>query len=122
MGRFTQTLLLSAALWAPGAAIAASPQISEALTMPKPGVICDRYICANGQDGVSVALTMHYLGKKAAARLTSFGEFNREAFTFANGVHCDIQARQCLKDRYSGADGQPSGEIDHDATRQLFVY
>uniref|UniRef100_A0A3B0M5Y3 Uncharacterized protein n=1 Tax=Arsenophonus endosymbiont of Trialeurodes vaporariorum TaxID=235567 RepID=A0A3B0M5Y3_9GAMM len=63
--------------------LAKSPKL---LTSPEPNVLCDRYICADRIEGVSVSLTEKYLGKIQAKRLLSQGSFDKTAFTFDNGV------------------------------------
>ncbi|WP_049190438.1 YcgJ family protein, partial [Serratia marcescens] len=55
-------------------------------------------------------------GKQLAAQ----GDFDRTAFTFANGIYCDTKEKVCRKDRYFGADGKPSGKIDRTTTQLLF--
>jgi hypothetical protein len=86
---------------------------------PAHGVLCDRYMCADGK-GVSRSLTTKYLGEKAASTLFSQGDFNLEAFTFANGVFCDTKERLCREDRYYGSDGKPSGKVSTKYTGILF--
>ncbi|PMS36397.1 Fels-1 prophage protein [Trinickia symbiotica] len=86
---------------------------------PASGVLCDRYMCANDK-GVSRELTSRYLGKKAAARLFSQGEFSQTEFTFANGIFCDVKERLCRENRFYGADGKHSGAISEKYTAQLF--
>lgn len=89
------------------------------LSSPATGVVCDVYLCADAQ-GVSNGLTAQYLGGKKAQQLAAQGEFDRTAFTFANGVYCDTKEKVCRKDRYFGADGKPSGAIDRTTTQLLF--
>ncbi|PIJ48607.1 hypothetical protein BL250_15470 [Erwinia sp. OLTSP20] len=91
----------------------------SALRSPATGVVCDAYLCADAS-GVSAKLTRLWLGKRAGERLIAQGEFDHSAFTFANGVYCDVKTRSCRKDRYFGADGQPSGALDIRTTRLLF--
>lgn len=90
------------------------------LRLPTKGVVCDAYFCADAQ-GISDALTTKYLGAKEGQQLAAQGNFDRTVFTFANGVYCDIKARVCRKDRYFGADGKPSGNIDSKTTQWLFA-
>jgi len=90
------------------------------LTNPAPGVVCDVHFCANTR-GVSERLTTQYLGVKKGQQLVAQGEFDRTAFSFANGVYCDTKEKVCRKDRYFGADGKPSGAIDKPTTQLLFV-
>lgn len=89
----------------------------NSLSTPATGVVCDRYFCADAH-GISDPLTARYLGAKKGQQLAAQGEFDRTAFTFANGIYCDTKEKVCRKDRYFGADGKPSGAID-DATTQL---
>lgn len=90
------------------------------LHSPVKGVVCDIYFCAD-DGGVSDALTTKYLGKKKGEQLAAQGDFDRSAFTFANGVYCNTRAHMCRKDRYFGADGKPSGKIDSKTTQWLFA-
>lgn len=83
-------------------------------------VLCDKYICATATDGVSQAMTAKYLGKEAAKRLSSQGQFDPTSFTFAGGTFCDIKEKLCREDRYYGADGKHSGAISTKYTRLLF--
>ncbi|HFS6020966.1 TPA: YcgJ family protein [Raoultella ornithinolytica] len=59
------------------------------LHSPEAHVLCDKYICATATDGVSQAMTAKYLGKEAAKRLSSQGQFDPTSFTFAGGTFCD---------------------------------
>src|SRR5690349_8036292 len=77
---------------------------AAAVRLRAPGVLCDRYMCAN-EKGISRQLTEKYLGTKAATKLLSQGDFSLTEFTFANGVFCDVMARLCRENRYYGADG-----------------
>lgn len=70
---------------------------------PSPGVLCDQYICADAQQGVSDKLTERYLGHAQVKNLRKMGKFNRQAFTLANGIHCDINDKKCYVDRYFDA-------------------
>lgn len=90
------------------------------LRSPEKGVVCDAYFCADAM-GVSDPLTTKYLGAKKGQQLVSQGEFDRTAFTFANGIYCDTKEKVCRKDRYFGADGKPSGKIDRKTTQWLFA-
>lgn len=100
-------------------AVAVGAQAKASLRSPAPGVLCDRYMCANGE-GVSRQLTTQYLGKGTADRLFAQGEFDRSAFTFANGVFCDVKERLCRENRYYGADGKHSGAVSKKYTQLLF--
>ncbi|MCT4737200.1 YcgJ family protein [Raoultella ornithinolytica] len=90
------------------------------LRSPAKGVVCDMYICADAT-GISDLLTTKYLGAKKGKQLAAQGEFDRTAFTFANGIYCDTKEKVCRRDRYFGADGKPSGKIDHKTTQWLFA-
>lgn len=90
------------------------------LHSPEAHVLCDKYICATATDGVSQAMTAKYLGKEAAKRLSSQGQFDPTSFTFAGGTFCDIKEKLCREDRYYGADGKHSGAISTKYTRLLF--
>lgn len=86
---------------------------------PAPGVLCDQYICADAQQGVSDKLTERYLGHAQVKNLRKMGKFNRQAFTLANGIHCDINDKKCYVDRYFDAQGQHSAVSQH-YTQLLF--
>lgn len=90
------------------------------LLSPHPGVLCDRYFCAGKEAGVSMALTRRYLGAAAAKTLAAQGQFDTTAFTFANGVFCDLAEKQCRANRYLDAQGHRSGEVRKTETRMLF--
>ncbi|WGL96203.1 YcgJ family protein [Arsenophonus nasoniae] len=92
---------------------------SKMLISPEPSVLCDRYICVDSITGVSVSLTEKYLGKKQANRLLSQGLFDKTAFTFDNGVFCDIKERKCYIDRYFNEKGQRS-KVCQQYTEKLF--
>ena len=89
------------------------------LRFPAKGVVCDAYFCADAT-GVSDSLTTKYLGREKKKQLVAQGDFDRSAFTFANGIYCDTKEKVCRKDRYSGVDGKPSGKIDRKTTQWLF--
>ncbi|WP_439070498.1 YcgJ family protein (plasmid) [Serratia nevei] len=89
------------------------------LRSPASGVVCDAYFCADAE-GISNGLTTEYLGAKKSEQLAAQGEFDRTAFTFANGVYCDTKEKVCRKDRSFGADGKPAGAVDATTTKQLF--
>jgi hypothetical protein len=86
---------------------------------PVRGVLCDRHICANDQ-GLSRELTAKYLGRAAARRLESLGEFDPTAFTFSNGVFCDVKERVCRANRFYGPDGKHNGVVLKRYTTLLF--
>ena len=48
---------------------------------PARGILCDQYICADAQRGVSDKWTERYLGHAQVKRLRKMGEFNRQSFT-----------------------------------------
>ncbi|MEH4266063.1 YcgJ family protein [Klebsiella aerogenes] len=103
-----------------GLSLSAGAAEHNRLTNPAPGVVCDVYICADAT-GISHSLTTTYLGAKKGQQLAAQGAFDRTAFTFSNGIYCDIKEKICRKDRYFGADGKPSGAIDTTATQLLFA-
>jgi Fels-1 Prophage Protein-like. len=98
----------------------ANAEMTKALRFPAKGVVCDAYVCADAQ-GLSTPLTAHYLGKKQSRQLDALGEFDRSSFTFANGVYCDTKEKVCRKDRYYGANGRASGDVDEVTSRHLFA-
>jgi hypothetical protein len=100
-------------------AMCANADTSDPVQLRAPGVLCDRYMCADDK-GVSPSLTQRYLGKAAAAKLVSQGGFSPTEFTFANGVFCDVKERVCRTDRYFDAKGKRSGEVLETYTTQLF--
>lgn len=108
-------LFVSALLLLPLSAIASPAE----LRTPAPGVLCDRYVCAN-EKGLSEALTRHHMGDKAADRIFNQGEFDLTEFTFSNGVFCDVKERLCREDRYFGDDGKRSGAVSRRYTELLF--
>lgn len=89
------------------------------LRSPAKGVVCDAYFCADAA-GVSDALTTKYLGAKKGQQLAAQGEFNRTAFTFANGIFCDAKEKVCRKGRYF-VDGKRAGQTDPKTTQWLFA-
>ncbi len=106
-------------LWALSSLTQVHAADKTALHSPQAGVLCDSYICADAQ-GVSRALTERYLGARVAQRVFSQGDFDRTAFTFANGIFCDTHERLCREDRYYGSDGKHSGAISTHYTALLF--
>jgi hypothetical protein len=90
------------------------------LLSPQRGVLCDAYFCAGKDEGVSETLTRKYLGEAAAQALTAQGAFDKTAFTFANGVFCDLSTKCCLANRYFDAQGKRSGEVREAESRLLF--
>jgi len=103
-----------------GVAVSAGAASSkQALKAPVPGVVCDKYVCAD-KNGLSAPLTEKYLGKNAGKKLTSQGDFDHTQFTFANGVFCDVKEKLCREDRYYGMDGKRSGAVDQKTTDLLF--
>ncbi|WP_048796433.1 YcgJ family protein [Serratia sp. 506_PEND] len=106
-------------IFAGGAPILAGAAEHNPLRSPAKGVVCDVYFCADAT-GISDVLTTQYLGAKKGKQLAAQGDFDRTAFTFANGIYCDTKEKVCRKDRYFGADGKPSGKIDRTTTQLLF--
>lgn len=90
----------------------------EAVYSPAKGVLCDKYACADDK-GLSKKLTEQYVGRKAATKLFSQGDFDVSEFTFSNGVFCDAKERLCRKDRYFEANGKRSAVSDK-YTKLLF--
>lgn len=113
---FSLAMLLAASV------MPAQAQQKVALNSPEPGVLCDRYLCVDGKGGVSRELTEKHLGKKAATKLFSQGDFDPTQFTFANGIFCDVKERLCREDRYYGVDGERSGKVSEKYTKLLFVH
>lgn len=93
---------------------------STSLHSPTRGVVCDEYFCANAKEGISIVLTKKYISKKASDQLTSMGNFDHTAFTFSNGVYCDINEKTCYSDRFFGADGKLSAPVDTAVSQMLF--
>ena len=109
-----------ASLLAVGATTAhAQQRPANVVRSPAHGVLCDRYMCANDK-GISRSLTARYVGKRAAKRLFSQGDFSLTEFTFANGVFCDAKARICRTNRYFDANGTRSGAVSRKYTDLLF--
>lgn len=101
------------------AASAGATGSKQALKTPAPGVVCDKYVCADSK-GISASLTEKYLRKNAGKKITAQGDFDPTQFTFANGIFCDVKEKLCRKDRYYGMDGKHSGAIDQKTTDLLF--
>lgn len=95
-----------------------APAWAGGVHAPTAGVLCDRYVCAD-KHGISQRLTEHYLGKKPAAQSFSRGEFDHSAFTFSNGIFCDVKECLCRENRYFDARGQRS-PVSAKYTRLLF--
>ncbi|MBD9488191.1 YcgJ family protein [Ensifer sp. ENS11] len=95
------------------------PSSAGGLRSPEKGVLCDRYMCADNT-GVSRRLTQKHLGKKAAIKLFSQGDFDQAEFTFANGIFRDVKERLCREDRYFDADSKRSATITRTYTRLQF--
>lgn len=112
------SFLLALLLAAP--ALPAQAKRRASLRSPAPGVLCDRYFCADAKQGVSRELTERHLGSPAATRLQSQGDFDPTEFTFANGIFCDVKERLCRTDRYYGEGGQRSGALSRKYTTLLF--
>lgn len=84
---------------------------SEVLKNPRPGVLCDKYFCAD-KNGVSYKLTKKYLGQKPGDAIRAQGEFDKTEFTFSNGIFCDVKEKKCHTDRYFNNDGARSPVSD----------
>lgn len=114
-----QLSIALALLFAAGMLPAHAKQQST-IQSPASGVLCDRYVCADDK-GISRELTEKYLGKKAAANeLFTTSNVDLTAFTFANGIFCDVKERLCREDRYFGTNGKRSGAISKKYTKALF--
>ncbi len=65
---------------------------------PDDGVLCDRKsgFCAD-REGVSMAYTEQYLGKKAAQKLLKVmgSDSDMSSFTMSNGMHCETREKNC---------------------------
>lgn len=88
-----------------GIAIVISPMLAmaktaPALKSPEKNVLCDKYLCVSGKDGVSIELTKKYIGEKQASNIKLAGDFDKTQMTFANGIFCDTQEKKCHVDRY----------------------
>jgi hypothetical protein len=70
--------------------------------------------------GISRLLTEKYLGKKAADAAFQQGPFDLTAFTFANGIFCDVKEHLCRENRYYGADGKQDAAVSKKYTALLF--
>lgn len=100
-------------------AMPAHSRTAASVWSPAPGVLCDRFMCANKQ-GISRLLTTKHLGGSTSEKLFSQGDVNLTQFTFANGVFCDVKEHVCRENRYFGADGKRSGAVSKRYTRLLF--
>lgn len=102
------------------AAIISTPSLAapKPLKTPAPGVVCDKYICAD-KNGVSRVLTKKYIGSVAAKKAFGQGAFDTTQFTFANGIFCDTKEKACHVDRYFDNNGKRS-KIHADITAKLF--
>jgi hypothetical protein len=97
MNRSAAILAFGAMSMLATAAIAAS-----AIYSPDTGILCDKKsgFCVDNQ-GVSLAYTEQYLGKKAAkklkAQIDSVGvdSFDATSFTMSNGMHCETREQNC---------------------------
>ena len=72
---------------------------SHTVYSPDQGVLCDKRsgFCADSQ-GISMAYTEQFLGKKAAAKLLKIigSDSDMTSFTMSNGVHCETKQRLCV--------------------------
>lgn len=87
------------------------------LNSPKPGVLCDQYLCAD-KNGLSKSLTGNYLDQTRAKKITGNGT-DLTQFTFSDGTFCDSTAKLCYTDRYFDSNGKRS-PVAQDATQKLF--
>lgn len=83
----------------------ASAKSAEKLKNPAKGILCDEYICAD-QYGISSFLIRKYLDEKREAYLLAQGNFDKNQFTFSNGVFCDTGEKRCYTDRYFNKNGK----------------
>lgn len=78
--------------------IASSALAERAIFSPDDGVLCDRKsgFCADSE-GVSMAYTEQYLGKKAAQKLMKImgTDSDMSSFTMSNGMHCETREKNC---------------------------
>lgn len=86
---------------------------------PEQGVLCDQYFCADS-NGISFVLTKRYAGSAQLKKLESMGDFDRTAFTYSNGIFCDVNEKLCRQDRFFGVDGKRSGAVNQHFTQILF--
>ncbi|MEY4354213.1 MAG: hypothetical protein RLZZ609_2454 [Cyanobacteriota bacterium] len=86
-----------------------SPSVqAQAIQSPAPGVLCDAMglrgsgVCYDNQ-GVSLALTGRYLGRRAEAQLRTSLATNPAPveFRLSNGTVCSVPARTCWEDGWS---------------------
>lgn len=91
-----------------------------ALKSPEPGVLCDKYSCADS-NGLSKPLTLKYVGKAAVKKVFKYsdGFVDYSQFTFANGVFCDTKEKLCRNDRYFDDKGNRS-PVNKKFTKLLF--
>lgn len=90
------------------ALMATSAFAGSAIYSPDEGVLCDKKsgYCVDDQ-GVSLALTQQYLGKKAAKKLQAtidevgVDNFDATSFTMSNGMHCETRERNCTVSKNS---------------------
>ena len=78
--------------------IASTALAERAIFSPDDGVLCDRKsgFCAD-REGVSMAYTEQYLGKKAAQKLLKImgSDSDMSSFTMSNGLHCETREKNC---------------------------
>ncbi|MGO1003934.1 YcgJ family protein [Lysobacter sp. CA196] len=99
-------------------ATSAQAERKNAVRTPEPGVLCDRYVCAN-KKGLSHALTEKHNGMRTAMNAFADKDMDMYEFTLANGIFCDVRERLCRKDRYYGPEGQRSA-VSVEYTEFLF--
>ncbi|ALN63470.1 fels-1 Prophage Protein-like family protein [Lysobacter antibioticus] len=99
-------------------ATSAQAEGKNAVRSAEPGVLCDRYICAN-KKGLSHVLTEKHNGMRTAMNAFADKDMDTSEFTFANGIFCDVKEKLCRKDRYYGPNGQRSA-VSVEYTEFLF--
>jgi hypothetical protein len=85
----------------------------QTIFSPDEGVLCDRKsgFCADSE-GVSMAYTEQFLGKKAAAKLLKImgTDSDQSSFTMSNGMHCETRERNCTVSKINNSP-DPVGNI-----------
>ncbi|KYJ85715.1 YcgJ family protein [Sulfurovum riftiae] len=71
---------------------------------PDHGIICDKKsgFCVDSE-GISMAFTEEYLGKKAADKFRKMTEgvhMDMSSYTLSNGLSCDSKKRICKKSKW----------------------
>lgn len=99
-------------------AVPAQAERKSAVRLAEPGVLCDRYVCAN-KKGLSRVLTEKHNGMRTAMNAFADKDMDTSEFTFANGIFCDAKEKSCRRDRYYGPNGQRSA-VSVEYTELLF--